>query len=215
MTRLCGASTSWRWSFRLSVRQHYTVLCCLCAPVPCIPCSLPCPGVLSIAKCLLACFKHWRSLWYIHPTKKTCLRPPLHVHQTLYTARSSRLVSVTSSLLSGVHRGRRRTPAHTPLIPTSFPQPLLRCQLQVLLQIRRRLLPVYEIAETSSHAPFTAVQPTACFPKVRHGTQLAVDRSSRVPATVQRIARLLRAVLVLKPRVYVPDKVVVVVVAHY
>lgn len=216
MDHLCGAGRSWRQSFRPSVRQRDAVRCCHCAPVPCTACSLPSVRVCSRLQgaCWLISSIGAASK-YIHPTIETCLRPLVHVRQTLHTARSRRLASDTFPLLPGVHWRWGWTPAHTPLIPTSLPQPLLRRQLQILFEVRRWLLPVYEIAETPSHASLPAIQPTTRFPKVRHGAQLAVDRSRRVPATVQRIARLLRAVLVLEPRVYVPDEVVVVVVAHY
>jgi len=70
-----------------------------------------------------------------------------------------------------------------------------------------------EIAETTSHASLAAVQPTARLSEVRDGAQFTIDRSSRVPATIQRVTRRLRRVLVLEARVHVADQMVVVVVA--
>ena len=72
---------------------------------------------------------------------------------------------------------------------------------------------MYEIAEPTSHAAFAAIKPTACFAKVRHGRQLAVDGPRSVPARVERVTGLLRRVFVLEAGIDVADEVVVVVVA--
>ena len=100
-----------------------------------------------------------------------------------------------------------RTPRHTPLIPASLPQPLLRAQLQLPIQLRARLLAMYEIAEAGPHAAFAAVQPAARFPEVGHGAQLAVDGARGVPARVERVARLLGGVFVFEARVNIPDEI--------
>lgn len=47
ISHLCGADTSWRWSSRLSVRQHDAVRCCYCAPL--VPCTLW--SLLSVRVC--------------------------------------------------------------------------------------------------------------------------------------------------------------------
>ena len=79
-------------------------------------------------------------------------------------------------------RLRTRTPRHTPLISAPLPQPLLRAQLQLPIQLRTRLLAVYEIAEAASDAAFAAVQSATRFSEIRHGAEFAVDGSSGVPA---------------------------------
>ncbi len=66
---------------------------------------------------------------------------------------------------------------------------------------------MYEIAKPSAHAPLTAIQPTASFPEVRNGRQLAVDGPRRVPPRVQRVAGLLRRVFVFEARVDVADEI--------
>lgn len=71
-----------------------------------------------------------------------------------------------------------------------------------------------KITKPAPHTPLPAIQPAARLPEVRHGAQFTVDGPRGVPAAVERVARRLRAVLVLEPRVHVPDQVVVVVVAH-
>ena len=110
-------------------------------------------------------------------------------------------------------RLRTRTLRHAPLIPSPLPQPLLRTQLQLALQLITRLLPVNEITKPAPHTPLAAIQPTARLAKIRHGAQLAVYRPCRIPATIQRVARLLRRVLVLEARVDIPDQMIVIVVA--
>lgn len=72
-----------------------------------------------------------------------------------------------------------------------------------------------EIAKSTSHTPFTAIQPTTRFSEVRHRTQFAIDRPRCIPPRIQRIACRLRRVLVLEPRVHVSNQVVVVIVAYY
>ena len=70
-----------------------------------------------------------------------------------------------------------------------------------------------EIAEAAPHTSLATVESATRLPEIRHGAQLAVDRTGGIPAAVQRIAGLLRAVLVLEARVDIADQVVVVVVA--
>ena len=55
-----------------------------------------------------------------------------------------------------------------------------------------------EIAEPAPHAAFPAVEPTARFPEVGDGGELAVDRAGGVPAAIERVAGLLRRILVLE-----------------
>ena len=120
-----------------------------------------------------------------------------------------------ADLVSGPRRLRACTPAHTALVATALTQPLLRRKLQLSVQLWRRLLAVNEVAETAAHTPIAAVQSAACLPEIRNRTQLAVDRSSRIPSAVQALARRLCRILVLEPRVHIADQVVVVVVAHH
>ena len=109
---------------------------------------------------------------------------------------------------------RARAPTHTPFIPSSHSQPLLRRKLQLLYKLRTRLLPMYEVAETSPHTALSTIQPATRLAEVRNGGQLAVDGARRVPTRIQRIAGALRTVLVFETRVHVTDQVVIVVVAH-
>lgn len=74
---------------------------------------------------------------------------------------------------------------------------------------------MYKIAKPAPDTPLSTIQPTTRLPEIRHRAQLAVDRSRRIPPTVQIIARLLRAVLILEPRIHVADQVVVVIVADH
>lgn len=102
-------------------------------------------------------------------------------------------------------RLRTGASAHALLIVSSRPQPLLRPQLQLPLQFRTRLLPMYEIAEAASHTALSAVEPAACFSKIGHGRQFAVDGAGSVPAAVERVAGGLGRVFVLEARVDVAD----------
>ena len=112
-----------------------------------------------------------------------CAKPPI------LKPPSRRLGTWTSSL--------------APLIPAPHPQPLLRAELQLPVQLVARVLPVYEVAETASHAPLPAVQPAARLAEVCDRRELAVDRPCGVPARVQLVARFLRRVFVLESRVHV------------
>ncbi len=104
-------------------------------------------------------------------------------------------------------RLRSRTLTHTPLIPPPLPQPFLRPQLQLPIQLRTRLLPVYEVAKPAPHAPFPAIEPTARFSEIGDGGKFAVDGPGGVPATVEGVAGLLRRVFVLEARVDVADQI--------
>jgi hypothetical protein len=102
-------------------------------------------------------------------------------------------------------RFRARTPRHTPLIPTPQPQPLLRTQLQLSVQFGTRILPMNEIAESTSNTALPAVQPTAGLAEIGDGRELAVDGACGVPAGVQRVAGLLCGVFVLEACVDIAD----------
>ena len=66
---------------------------------------------------------------------------------------------------------------------------------------------MYEIAETASHAPFPAVEPTARFPEISHGTELAVDGPRGVPARIEGVAGFLGRVFVFEAGVDVADEI--------
>jgi hypothetical protein len=102
-------------------------------------------------------------------------------------------------------RFRARTPTLTPFIPSSQPQPLLRAQLQLALQLLAWILAMYEIAEAAAHTAFTGIQPAARLAEIRHGGQLAVDRACSVPARVKRFAGCGSRVFVFEARVDVAD----------
>ena len=72
---------------------------------------------------------------------------------------------------------------------------------------------MYEIAEPTPLATLTTVQPTTRLSKIRHRRQFTVHRLRSVPPRIQRLARRIRRIFVLEPRVDVSDEVVVVVVA--
>lgn len=98
-------------------------------------------------------------------------------------------------------------PRNTPLIATSHLQPLLHAQFQLALQVLARLLAVDEITEPAAHAPFARVESTARLTKIRHGTQLAVYRSRRIPPRIQRVARRLRIFFVFEARIHISNKI--------
>lgn len=111
----------------------------------------------------------------------------------------------SSSSIPLFRRLGTRTPRHTPLIPAPLPQPLLRAQLELAVQLGARFLPVDEIAEAAPDAAFPAVEPAARLSEIGHGRELAVDGPRRVPAAVECVAGFLRRVLVLEARVDVAD----------
>ena len=100
-----------------------------------------------------------------------------------------------------------RTLAHTPWITTSLLQPLARTHIQFAVQLCRGFFSVYEVAEAATHAALATVQPTARFPEIGHGGQLAVDRAPSVPSRVEGITGLLRVFFVFESYVDVADKI--------
>jgi len=104
---------------------------------------------------------------------------------------------------------------HTPRITTSNLEPLLCAEGQFPLHLGARLLAMDEVAEAGADAALAGIEAAAGLADVGDGAELAVDGAASVPARVERVRRLLRAVLVLEPRVHVADQVVIVVVAHH
>lgn len=104
-------------------------------------------------------------------------------------------------------RFRAGTTRDAALIASPQLQPLLSGQHEVALELGGRHFAMDEVAEAAAHAALAAVEPAARFAEVRHGRQLAVDGSCRVPARVELVARLLGRVFVLEPRVYVANEV--------
>lgn len=117
----------------------------------------------------------------------------------------------SSSSISLPRRFGTGTPTRTPLVAAAHAQPLLRAQLQLAVQLITRVLAVDEVAEAAAHTALAAVQPAAGLAEIGDGRQLAVDGARGVPARVQRIACLLRAVFVLESRVHVSDQIFCVV----
>lgn len=138
----------------------------------------------------------------------------MQVHNPLLPSTNYHLVTLSTHELANTQLLGRRAPALTPLIPPPRPQKLLLRQLQLSLQHLIRLLPVNKVTEPGTHTPLPAIQPTARLPKVRDGAQLAINRTRRIPAGIEVIARLLRVLLVLESGIDIANQVVVVVVAH-
>lgn len=84
----------------------------------------------------------------------------IHAHHLITTSTTLNLVSLSRRL-------RTRTSTGTSLVASSHPQPLLRTQLQLPIQLITRILPVNEIAEASSNTSFSTIQPTASFAEIR------------------------------------------------
>lgn len=123
-------------------------------------------------------------------------------------ARFSRLIDIPPHpSIPLPRRLRTGTPTHTPVIPAPGPQPLLRAEFQLPFQFRTGFLAVDEIAKAAPDAALTTVEPTASFPEIGHGGQLAVDRAGRVPAGVEGVAGLLGGILVFEAGVDVPDQI--------
>jgi len=135
-----------------------------------------------------------------HPSFSTSGPPPLQVLQKVPPPHHHHLIPLPRRL-------RGRTPTHTPLIPPPQPQPLLRAQLQLPIQLRTRILPMNEIAEPPSNTSFSAIQSAASFAEIGNRGELAVDGACRVPARVQRVAGFLRRVFVLEARVDVANEI--------
>ena len=106
-------------------------------------------------------------------------------------------------------RSRLRSwfPADTPLVTSALSQPLLCAELQLSLHLWAWLLAVNEVAESTSRTSFTRVQSATRFAEVGDGTELAVDGSTGVPATVDIVARGLGAVFVFETRVDIADQI--------
>lgn len=67
-------------------------------------------------------------------------------------------------------RGLRAWAAsNTPLVPAAQSQPFFRGKLQLPIKLLAGLLAVDEIAESTSHTPFAAIQSAACFSEIRDG----------------------------------------------
>lgn len=128
--------------------------------------------------------------------------PPKHLANSRLSPKQS-----FSFLIQFPCRLRTRTTRHAPLVPPPQLQPLLRTQIQLPLQLRARFLAMDEVAEAAPDASFPAVEPAACFPEIRHGGELAVDRAGGVPAAVQGVASLLGRVFVFETRVDVADEI--------
>lgn len=91
----------------------------------------------------------------------------LHTHLLPSRHQENSILKAVSTSLP--RRLRRRTAAHTPLIPTPLPQPLLSTKLNLPIQLRTRLLAMNEIAKATSHASLARVQPTARFSEIGDG----------------------------------------------
>ncbi len=110
-------------------------------------------------------------------------------------------------LISLPRRLRARTPTRASLISPSKSQPLLRTQLNLPIQLRTRILPMDEIAETTTDTSLPTIQSAAGFAEVGDGRELAVDRARSVPSRVQGVASFLRGIFVLEAGVDVADKI--------
>jgi hypothetical protein len=104
-------------------------------------------------------------------------------------------------------RLRAWTPRQAALIPAALAQPLLGRQRELAVELVAGLLAVDEVAEAAAHAAVARVEAAAGLPEVRHGRQLAVYGPPRVPARVERVAGLLRRVLVFEARVDIADQI--------
>lgn len=66
---------------------------------------------------------------------------------------------------------------------------------------------MYEIAEPTADTALAGIQTTARLAEIGDGRKFAVDRATSVPARVERVARLLRVLLVLEAHVDVADQI--------
>ena len=62
-----------------------------------------------------------------------------------------------------------------------------------------------EVAESTPHAPFSTIEPTACFAEVGHRGKLAVDGACGIPAAVKGVTGGLSRVFVFEPGVDITD----------
>ena len=87
--------------------------------------------------------------------------------------------------LKSVLRSRRcRTPRHTPRIPAPLLEPLTGTHIQLSVQLRRRFLAMYEIAEPAADTALAAIEAAAGFTEVGDGGQFTVNGATGVPARV-------------------------------
>lgn len=114
---------------------------------------------------------------------------------------------LSSSSLETFRSRRRGAPAHTPRVSTPLLQPLPRAHVELALKLRAGFLAVDEVAEAATDASFARVEAAARLAEVGHGGQLAVDGAPGVPAGVERVACLLRILLILEAHVHVADEV--------
>ena len=110
-------------------------------------------------------------------------------------------------LKPALRRRRRRTPAHTPSIPTSLLQPLARAHVQLAIQLGTRFLAMDKVAEAAADTALAAVETTAGLAEIGDGREFAVDGAAGVPARVERVAGFLRVFFVLEAHVDVADEV--------
>lgn len=108
-----------------------------------------------------------------------------------------------------------RASASLPLVFPSDSQPFLCAQLQFFIHLFRWFFPMYEIAEPSSLASFSRIQPTARFSEVCDGRKFAVYRSSSVPSLVELIAGLLGVLFVFKAGVDIANEILQLVSRLY
>jgi len=119
----------------------------------------------------------------------------------------------TLPLMPPPRRFRARTSRDTPLIAAPHFQPLFSREAQIPIQLGTGFLAMDEVAESGADASLSTIEATARFPEVGDGGEFAVDGPGGVPAGVEGVAGLLRAVFVLEAGVDVADEMVVVVVA--
>jgi hypothetical protein len=100
-----------------------------------------------------------------------------------------------------------RAPRHAALVAASSLQPLPRRHVEIAIQVRARHFPVDEVAETTSHTSFAAIEATASFAKIGDGGEFTVDGSAGVPAGVEVVASFLRVVFILEARVDIADEI--------
>ena len=72
-----------------------------------------------------------------------------------------------------------------------------------------------EVAEPTPYTSLPTIEPTTRLPEIGHRAQFAIYRLPGIPPRVQRITSCLCAILVLKPRIHVPNQVIIIVITHY
>jgi hypothetical protein len=63
-------------------------------------------------------------------------------------------------------RLRARTPGRASLVPSPCLQPLSCAHVQVAIELRARLLAMYEVAKAATYAAFSAVETAAGFAEI-------------------------------------------------